>query len=454
MKVRNDFDQTLATYTYGYSNRRLVEQHGGESSSDRTYYAWGDEGVVAEYSENASRPTSPAWDRAYVYLGSTLIATHVPGAQGDLVEFYHPDRVGVRLVTGAAAGADAERVTLPYGTPLAAESAGVVNGAPRRNFTTYERSDDTALDYATNRFYDWHHGRFTQADPSGFEVSSMSDPQSFNLYAYCGNDPVNATDPSGLDGFSISIFGIPFPGGGGGARSGWPWLGGLAGLLSFGLGVAGYLAWLFQRPSFRQPFVTNSLTSHLTPPRTGTPDPHQPPLRHVSLTLYSTSYEPQRYESQDEFEKSPEYTKLLASYVAKLMEKFHGISVVWSRDGKIERIEFPGSYEEAVKKLTELGYYSGVYSYNPLHHSGGKEFRDPLSSGCELSFHFKVLYPKYELEFETNNPRRDFPRRRRLPGPTWATDVHIDRASPLYKGLLKEHAKDFLKSLWQKFGPN
>jgi hypothetical protein len=31
-------------------------------------------------------------------------------------------------------------------------------------------------------------------------ASSLGDPQSLNLYAYCGNDPINHTDPDGLDG--------------------------------------------------------------------------------------------------------------------------------------------------------------------------------------------------------------------------------------------------------------
>src|SRR4029077_14375933 len=29
-------------------------------------------------------------------------------------------------------------------------------------------------------------------------AASVSNPQSFNLYAYCGNDPINRVDPSGL----------------------------------------------------------------------------------------------------------------------------------------------------------------------------------------------------------------------------------------------------------------
>lgn len=42
----------------------------------------------------------------------------------------------------------------------------------------------------------WH--RFTQPDPSDGSYD-LTDPQSFNRYAYVQNDPVNFVDPSGLD---------------------------------------------------------------------------------------------------------------------------------------------------------------------------------------------------------------------------------------------------------------
>jgi hypothetical protein len=41
-------------------------------------------------------------------------------------------------------------------------------------------------------------GRFTQPDPVGQRASNLSDPQTLNLYAYCGNDPVNREDANGL----------------------------------------------------------------------------------------------------------------------------------------------------------------------------------------------------------------------------------------------------------------
>jgi RHS repeat-associated protein len=58
------------------------------------------------------------------------------------------------------------------------------------------------LDYAVNRHYDSQQGRFTQVDPIGMQSTSLASPQTLNLYAYCTNDPVNNTDPSGLGFFS------------------------------------------------------------------------------------------------------------------------------------------------------------------------------------------------------------------------------------------------------------
>jgi RHS repeat-associated protein len=54
------------------------------------------------------------------------------------------------------------------------------------------------LDYAVNRHYSSAQGRFTQVDPIGMGASSLSDPQTLNMYAYCANDPINHVDPNGL----------------------------------------------------------------------------------------------------------------------------------------------------------------------------------------------------------------------------------------------------------------
>jgi hypothetical protein len=47
------------------------------------------------------------------------------------------------------------------------------------------------------RMYLPAYGRFAQPDPE--KPFDFSDPQSFNLYAYCMNNPVVRTDPTGMD---------------------------------------------------------------------------------------------------------------------------------------------------------------------------------------------------------------------------------------------------------------
>jgi RHS repeat-associated protein len=70
-------------------------------------------------------------------------------------------------------------------------------GKQPHKYTTYER-DGNGNDQAMNRQYHSYWQRFDQPDP--FDGSyDASDPQSLNRYAYVGNDPVNRTDPSGLD---------------------------------------------------------------------------------------------------------------------------------------------------------------------------------------------------------------------------------------------------------------
>jgi RHS repeat-associated protein len=127
--------------------------------------------------------------------GNHLLATLGPnGGGGEATQFHHPDRLGTRLVTDPVAGTSFEQVSLPFGSPLNAESTGSTN----RRFTSYDRSPTTGLDYAVNRHYDPQQGRFTQVDPIGMGAASVGDPQSLNMYAYCGNDPVNHIDPEGL----------------------------------------------------------------------------------------------------------------------------------------------------------------------------------------------------------------------------------------------------------------
>ena len=79
----------------------------------------------------------------------------------------------------------------PYGDA----KSGTVSNAD--SFATYYR-DSTALDYAQQRYYQPASGRFLTTDP--LQASAKVDqPETWNRYPYTVSDPINGSDPSGLE---------------------------------------------------------------------------------------------------------------------------------------------------------------------------------------------------------------------------------------------------------------
>jgi RHS repeat-associated protein len=85
----------------------------------------------------------------------------------------------------AAIGAGAKEIT----------ASGTLGGSFTYAFTGRPYEQCAGLYYYRARWYDSVTGRFLSEDPSGFAAGP-------NLFAYCGNNPVNETDPSGLCGSS------------------------------------------------------------------------------------------------------------------------------------------------------------------------------------------------------------------------------------------------------------
>ena len=99
----------------------------------------------------------------------------------------------------------------------------------QEKFASYTRDGATGLDYADQRYYNNMLGRFMRPDPFGGSAQPAI-PQSWNRYAYVGNDPANNFDPEGLDdgGYNYyDVFGsgqTSSSGGGGGLASYSPYL--------------------------------------------------------------------------------------------------------------------------------------------------------------------------------------------------------------------------------------
>ena len=121
-----------------------------------------------------------------------LVAILEEDANGALVRTLLPVSDGLGNITGVINGSTGQLVARydygPFGEPLV--SSGEATACP---FQYQSKWLDAASQhyYFGYRYYDPRLGRWLSRDP-------MGEAGGFNLYAYCGNDPVNRHDPLGL----------------------------------------------------------------------------------------------------------------------------------------------------------------------------------------------------------------------------------------------------------------
>ena len=82
-----------------------------------------------------------------------------------------------------------------YGNVVSETDASVDS---RYRFTGREWDEEIELHYYRARYYDGQTGRFISVDPIGFES------ETYNLYGYVDNNPINTKDPFGLYGLILS----------------------------------------------------------------------------------------------------------------------------------------------------------------------------------------------------------------------------------------------------------
>jgi RHS repeat-associated protein len=68
---------------------------------------------------------------------------------------------------------------------------------PSLKFSGKERESKSELDYFGARYYDHLKYRFISVDPVINKEEALGNPQLWNLYAYCGNNPITNIDPDG-----------------------------------------------------------------------------------------------------------------------------------------------------------------------------------------------------------------------------------------------------------------
>ena len=166
-----------ATYAYDTSNQRCKKVTGGAT----THYIWLASQVIAEHNGDTGASIAD-----YVYSGRRMIAK----VAGLLTQLFLSDRLSVRMTLDTSGNVSGRQAHFPFG-----EDFGESGPQEKHHFTSYERDSETGTDYAVNRQYNQSVGRFNRVDPMPMVISN---PQSLNRYTHAANNPIDLTDPLGL----------------------------------------------------------------------------------------------------------------------------------------------------------------------------------------------------------------------------------------------------------------
>jgi RHS repeat-associated protein len=167
------------TYTYDGDGRRIQKSNG-----KLLWYETS--GNVLDETDAGGNVTYE-----YVFFGGKRIARR--DSSGN-VEYYFADHLGsTRVVTNASGGPLETCTYYPFGGSNCLPSS--VNNYL---FTGKERDSESGLDNFGARYNSSQYGRFMTPDPEN-AGADLTNPQSWNMYTYVQNNPLNAIDPNGLD---------------------------------------------------------------------------------------------------------------------------------------------------------------------------------------------------------------------------------------------------------------
>jgi RHS repeat-associated protein len=172
-----------ATYAYDGEGQRVSKTVAGQTTTF-VYDAFGN--LAAEYGGNSS-----GCGTCYVttdHLGSTRLLTNTGGVFGR----YDYQPFGTEILSGV----DGRTTTMGFSALLPDNTNPKFTGQ-YQDVETADPNTGSALDWFQVRQMSGSQGRFQSPDPAN-AGADPSNPQSWNGYAYVGNNPLSYTDPSGM----------------------------------------------------------------------------------------------------------------------------------------------------------------------------------------------------------------------------------------------------------------
>jgi RHS repeat-associated protein len=168
-----------------------ASKNGFTTTTQEKDYVLGQSGAV-ETVLTMAQGGAMQWDHSNVYANGELVGAYT---QTGLHFYLHDWQGTVRAVTDYAGVVEETCPSLPFGDTLGVQQN---SACPQQDsFAGLSGSRQTRLDDAVWRSYSPATGRWMSPDPYNGSYS-LTNPQSFDRYAYVGNNPLGFEDPSGL----------------------------------------------------------------------------------------------------------------------------------------------------------------------------------------------------------------------------------------------------------------
>ena len=222
VEVKGTGGNPIARYGYDPMGRRIWKeayrnQDGAPlAQALRSYYLYSDEGLIAESQQPITPPlpVGEGWGEGVTatappkittqygpkpdseFTTATLFVKTKNSAGQNTIAYYHHDHLGTPIQATDKAGNivwSAQYNVFGQAaitTPTATFAQPTIASDLRFPGQVYD--EETGLHYNWHRYYDPGLGRYVTADPVGLAGG-------VNFYAYVGGNPVNLTDPTGLN---------------------------------------------------------------------------------------------------------------------------------------------------------------------------------------------------------------------------------------------------------------
>lgn len=195
--IYKDSGSILESFTYDYEDRLKTYSAPGQSAS----YAYNGEGErvtktvngvsTSYYYDGPELVLERTGETSIYYIHSDRIDDLICDSRG---YSYHSDGLGSVVNLTDSVGLEVNDYNYKAFGSIRSQSGTVANAW---RYTGRQYDPESGLYFYRNRYYDASAGRFITQDPIGLAGG-------INLYAYVKNDPLNHTDPYGLDAFQVT----------------------------------------------------------------------------------------------------------------------------------------------------------------------------------------------------------------------------------------------------------